>query len=61
MGTSQSEAMVLSWKRVECSLQSRDKLLPPMENFKNLKVSFISEGRLGQDIDKWTVLVTSVM
>ncbi|XP_063324142.2 cytoglobin-2-like, partial [Pelmatolapia mariae] len=34
ISTSKSEALVLSWKRVECPLRSRDEFLPQMEVFK---------------------------
>ena len=41
---SKSEAMVLSWKRVDCPLQVGKELLPQVEEFKDLGVLFMSEG-----------------
>lgn len=52
ISTSKFEAMVLSHKRVEYSLQLRGVLLPQLEEFKNAG-DFMSEGRGKQEIDIW--------
>ena len=44
ISTSKSEAMVLDWKKVACSLRSGGELLPQVEEFKYLEVLFMSEG-----------------
>ena len=49
MSISKSEAMVLSWKRVDCPLQGKGELLPLMEEFKYLRFSFTSEGKMEID------------
>lgn len=38
MSASKFEAMVLSWRRVQCLLQVRDELLPKLEEFKHLSI-----------------------
>ena len=51
IGTSKSETMVLSRKRVECSLRVGNEILPQVEEFKYLGVLFTSEGRLEREIN----------
>ena len=43
MNTSKSEAMFLSWKRVYCTFQVREELLPQVEGL-NISVLFRNEG-----------------
>ena len=43
--------MVLSRKRVECSLRVRNEILPQVEEFKYLGVLFTSEGRMEREVD----------
>ena len=43
--------MVLSWKKVDCPLQVGGELLPKVEEFKYLRVLFMSEGKMEQEID----------
>ncbi|XP_061537112.1 uncharacterized protein LOC133404806 [Phycodurus eques] len=52
IGTSESETVVLSRKRVACPLRVGDEILPRVEEFKYLGVSFTSEGRTEREIDK---------
>ncbi|XP_056588515.1 uncharacterized protein LOC130408985 [Triplophysa dalaica] len=51
ISTSKSEAMVLSRKRVACSLQVGGEFQPQMEEFKYLGILFTSEGRMEREID----------
>jgi len=51
IGTSKSETIVLSRKKVECSLRVGNEMLPQVEEFKYLGVLFISEGRMEREID----------
>lgn len=37
IGTSESEAMVLSWKRLQCHLQVGNEFLPQVKTFKYLR------------------------
>jgi len=43
---SKSEATVLNWKKMECSLRVKDECLPQAEEFKYVDILFISDGRL---------------
>ncbi|GAA6082711.1 uncharacterized protein LOC111191400, partial [Tachysurus ichikawai] len=61
ISTSKSEAMVLSRKRVACSLQVGGELLPQVEEFKYLGVSFTSEGRMEREIDRRIGVSSAVM
>ena len=61
ISTSKSEAMVLDWKKVACSLQVRGELLPQLEKFKYLGVLFTSEGRLEREIDRQISAAATVM
>lgn len=45
--------MGLGEKRVECPLQVGDKLLPQADEFKYLRVLFMNEGRMKQEIHRW--------
>ena len=54
---SKSEAMVLNWKKVECSLQVRDESLPQAEEFNYLGVLFTSDGRFEWEMDRWILMV----
>ena len=46
------EAMVLSCKRVDCSLQVGRESLPQVEELKYLRVLFTSEGKMEREIDR---------
>ena len=59
ISTSKSETMVLSRKRVECSLGN--KILPQVEEFKYLGVLFTSEGRMEREIDRRIDAASAVM
>ena len=61
ISTSKSESMVLRVKRVECSLQIREDVLPQVEEFKYLGVSFTSEGRREREIDRRIGAASAVM
>ncbi|TKS65493.1 LINE-1 reverse transcriptase -like protein [Collichthys lucidus] len=61
ISTSKSEAMVLSRKRVECSLRVGDEILPQVEEFKYLGVLFTSEGRMEREIDRRIGAASAVM
>ena len=50
--TSESEAMVLDWKKVACSLRVGGEFLSQVEEFKYLGVLFTSEGRIEREIDR---------
>ncbi|KAK3535803.1 hypothetical protein QTP70_021119 [Hemibagrus guttatus] len=50
VSTSKSEAMVLNWKKVDCTLQVGGTFLPLVEEFKYLGVLFTSEGRKALDL-----------
>ena len=54
ISTSKSETLVLSWKRVEYPLQVGREVLRQVEEFKYLEVLFTSDGRMEQEIDRWT-------
>lgn len=47
---SESETMIISQKRVECCLQVGNEVLPQVEEFKDLVVLLISEGRIAEDL-----------
>ncbi|TKS64956.1 LINE-1 reverse transcriptase -like protein [Collichthys lucidus] len=61
ISTSKSETMVLSRKRVECSLRVGDEILPQVEEFKYLGVLFTSEGRMVREIDRRIGAASAVM
>ena len=61
ISTSKSESMVLSRKRVECTLRVRDEVLPQVEEFKYLGVLFTSEGRMEREIDRRIATASAVM
>ncbi|KAK3507428.1 hypothetical protein QTP70_020629 [Hemibagrus guttatus] len=52
LSSSKSEAMVLDWKKVACTLQVGGELLPQVEEFKYLGVLFMSEGKMDREIDR---------
>ncbi|XP_048870381.1 uncharacterized protein LOC125742436 [Brienomyrus brachyistius] len=52
ISTSKSETMVLNRKQVDCPLQIRAEILPQVEEFKYLGVSFTSEGRRDRELDR---------
>ena len=54
ISTSGSEITVLTWKRLGCLLQVGREVLPQVDEYKCLSVHFTSEGRLGQETDRWT-------
>ncbi|KAK3531048.1 hypothetical protein QTP70_008768 [Hemibagrus guttatus] len=54
VSTSKSEAMVLDWKKVACTLQVGGEFLPQVEEFKYLWILFRSEGRMDRiSRDNW--------
>ena len=61
VSASKSEAMVLSWKRVDCPPQVSGELLPQVEEFKYLRVLFTSEWKMEREIDRWIGSVSAVM
>jgi len=52
VSTSKSEAMVLWWKPVDCTLQVGTECLPQAKEFKYLGVLFMSEGKMEREIDR---------
>lgn len=52
ISTSKTEAVVLSQKRMACSLQAGWDVLYQVEEFKYFGVLFISEGRIKREIDR---------
>lgn len=52
ISTSKTEAMVLSQKRMACSLQAVWEVLYQVKEFKYFGVLFISEGRIKREIDR---------
>ncbi|TWW64132.1 hypothetical protein D4764_03G0011400 [Takifugu flavidus] len=61
ISTFKSKAMVLSRKKVECLLRVKEEILPQVEGFKYLRVSFTSEGKMEQEIDRWIGAASAVM
>ncbi|KAK3517849.1 hypothetical protein QTP70_020994 [Hemibagrus guttatus] len=61
VSTSKSKAMVLDRKKVACTLQVGEELLPQVEEFKYLGVLFTSEGRMDREIDRWIGAAAAVM
>ncbi|KAK3559606.1 hypothetical protein QTP86_013548 [Hemibagrus guttatus] len=61
VSTSKSEAMVLDWKKVACTLQVGGAVLPQVEEFKYLGVLFTSEGRMDHEIDRQIGAAAAVM
>uniref|UniRef100_A0A8C9SX65 ribonuclease H n=1 Tax=Scleropages formosus TaxID=113540 RepID=A0A8C9SX65_SCLFO len=61
ISTSKSEAMVLSRKKVDCSLRVRGELLPQVEEFKYLGVLFTSEGKMERQVDGRIGAASTVM
>lgn len=46
VNTSRSEAMVLCWKMMHCSLSVGSELLPHLKQFKYLGVLFTTDGKM---------------
>ncbi len=61
IGTSKSEAMVLSWNKVACPLQVGGEFLLQVDEFKYLGVLFTSEGRMEREIDRRIGAASAVM
>ncbi|KAK3544065.1 hypothetical protein QTP86_000871 [Hemibagrus guttatus] len=61
VSTSKSEAMVLDRKKVACTLQVGEEVLPQVEEFKYLGVLFTSEGRMDREIDRRIGAAAAVM
>ncbi|KAK3545415.1 hypothetical protein QTP70_007410 [Hemibagrus guttatus] len=61
VSTSKSDAMVLNWKKMACTLQVGDAVLPQVEEFKYLGVLFTSEGRMDHEIDRRIGAAAAVM
>lgn len=58
---SKSEAMVLNWKKGECSLQGRKKSLPQAKVLQCLGVLFMSDSSIDQERDRQIAASFSVM
>jgi len=56
VSTFKSEATVLCWKTVECSLRVASELLPHVKDFKYLGVLFTSKGKM-----EWIGVTFAVM
>jgi len=52
VSSSKYKAMVLNWKKVECSLRVGDKSLLQAEEFKYLGTLFTSDSRLERQMDR---------
>ncbi|KAK3526284.1 hypothetical protein QTP70_022683 [Hemibagrus guttatus] len=61
VSTSKSEAMVLDWKKVACTLQVGGEFLPQVEELKYLWVLFTSEGRMDCEIHRRIGAAAAVM
>ncbi len=61
ISTSKSEAMVLSRKKVACSLQVGEVFLPQVEEFKYLGVLFTRDGMMEREIDRRIGAASAVM
>ncbi len=61
ISASKSEAMVLCWKMVDCSLWVWSELLPQAKEFKYLRVLFTSEGKMEHEMDRWIGAASAVM
>ncbi|KAK3516360.1 hypothetical protein QTP70_009415 [Hemibagrus guttatus] len=61
VSTTKSEAMVLDRKKVACTLQIGGEVLPQVEEFKYLRVLFMSEGRMDREIDRRIGAAAAVM
>ncbi|KAK3562555.1 hypothetical protein QTP86_002034 [Hemibagrus guttatus] len=61
VSTSKSEAMVLDQKKVACTQQVGGEVLPQVEEFKYLRVLFMSEGRMDRKIDRRIGAAAAVM
>ncbi|KAK3530893.1 hypothetical protein QTP70_004413 [Hemibagrus guttatus] len=61
VSTSKSEAMVLDWKKVACTLQVGGEFLPQVEEFKYFGFLFTSEGRMDREIDRRIGAAAAVM
>ncbi|TWW73694.1 hypothetical protein D4764_15G0010900 [Takifugu flavidus] len=61
ISTSKSEAMVLNRKKVECFLRVKEEILPQVEEFKYLRVLFMSQGRMEQEVDRRIGAASAVM
>ncbi|KAK3569468.1 hypothetical protein QTP86_031437, partial [Hemibagrus guttatus] len=61
VSTSKSEAMVLDWKKVACTLLVGGEVLPQVEEFMYLGVLFTSEGRMDREIDRRIGAAAAVM
>ncbi len=59
VSTPKSEAMVLCWKMVNCTLWFGSELLPHVKEFKYLWVLFTSEGKM--DVVLWALYCTVVV
>ncbi|TWW62415.1 hypothetical protein D4764_04G0010620 [Takifugu flavidus] len=61
ISTSKSESMVLTRKKVECLLRVREEVLPRVEEFKYLRILFMSESRMERKMDRWIGAASAVM
>lgn len=59
--TSNSEALILDWKRVHCPLLVRDEVLPLVEEFKCLGVLLKNEGKRERETKTWISAASAVM
>ncbi|KAK3538438.1 hypothetical protein QTP86_003713 [Hemibagrus guttatus] len=61
VSTSKSEAMVLDWEKVACTHQVGGEFLPQVEEFKYLRVLFMSERRMDRKLDRRICAAAAVM
>ncbi|TWW62666.1 hypothetical protein D4764_04G0013130 [Takifugu flavidus] len=61
ISTSKSESKVLARKKVECLLRVGEEVLPQVEEFKNLRILFTSDGRMEREIDRRIGAASAVM
>ncbi|KAK3514795.1 hypothetical protein QTP70_032195, partial [Hemibagrus guttatus] len=61
VSTSKSEAMVLDREKVACTHQVGGEFLPQVEEFKYLRVLFMSEGRMDRKLDRRICAAAAVM
>ena len=61
VSTSKSKAMILCWKKVDCSLWVGNELLPQVKEFKYLRVLFTSEGKMEREVDRQISAASALM
>jgi len=61
VSSSKSDAMVLNWKKEECSLRVMDESLPQAEEFKYFAILFMNDGELELEMDRQIGASSAVM